>query len=118
MLIEPRYFVTSISSFCDVLGDNGAIVFGNEGWYMREVAKSLSLHSDNLILLGKCNSCPSAAYYQGKEVTVTYDSDNNEGYYLIDDHTVSILQEKPCGGFTLISQEMMNPPKGLRFIQY
>ena len=117
MIIDPRYFVSTITSFSDSISENG-IVYGNEGWYMQEIAKALSRSSDNLILFGRCDSCPTAAFYKGNEVTVAYDYDGNEAYYLIKNHTVSVLQEKPCGGFTLIEQEMMNPPKGLRFIQY
>lgn len=109
MLIDASYYVATVTSLYDVLGESG-IAFGYEGWYMRELAELLSTKSDNLILFGPSDSKPTAAFHQGKELSVAYDEDGNDFYYLIDEKSVSVLEEKQGGGFYLVEQLLINPP--------
>ena len=109
MLIDAKYYVATITSFCDVIGEEG-IAFGYEGSFMRELAELLSTQSDNLILFGATDSRPSAAFHKGKEISIAYDEDGNEFYCLIDSKSISILEEKRDGGFYLIEQLLINPP--------
>ena len=110
MIIEPKYFIATIASFSDVIGDNG-IVFGNEHWYMRELAEKLSQDCDNLIVLGNVNDLPSAAFFNGEELSVAYDSDLNESYYVFKRQQLYRLTEKTIGGFYLVEENLTTPIK-------
>lgn len=112
MLIDAKYYVASLTSFCDVLGESG-IAFGYESWYMREIAMSISEKTDNLILYGPVDSRPTEAFYRGLEISIAYDNDGNEFYCYVQRNSISILEQKPEGGFRLIEQILVNPFKKL-----
>lgn len=108
MNVEVTYFVATLVSFCDMIGNNG-IVYGDDHAYMRKLAEALSEKSDNLIVFGRVDSVPTAAFYNGKELTVAYDRDLNETYYEFKRQSVCRLEELSTGGFYLVEQNLTSP---------
>lgn len=110
MIVETKYYVATLVSFSDVIGENG-IAFGNERWYMHELAEALSNNSDNLIVVGRVEDAPTAAFFNGKELAVAYDSELNENYYIFNRQKLYKLEEKTTGGFYLVEQNLTSPIK-------
>lgn len=110
MIIEPRFYIATLESFSDIIGENG-IVFGDDHAYMREMAEALSQQSDNLIVFGKVEDVPMAAFYNGKELAVAYDSELNETYYVFKRQTICKLEQLSTGGFYLVEQNLTSPMK-------
>ena len=107
MIIDAKYYFSELRSFSDMLDET--ICYGEDMSAVRTAAKALSNTNDSLIIYGTVNELATNAYFDGKALSVAYDSDMEAFFYIVKHNIIYKLEEKIGGGFYLDEQKFTNP---------